>query len=83
MLVRVLGSSAGGGFPQVSAAGALRIETTWIHESGPDGAPHVKATGAVENRATPESLRRRHVWETSVLNDLFPVHEYRRSASAP
>jgi NADPH-dependent 2,4-dienoyl-CoA reductase/sulfur reductase-like enzyme len=70
-------------FPQVSAAGALRIETTWIHESGPDGAPHVKATGAVENRATPESLRRRHVWETSVLNDLFPVHEYRPSASAP
>ena len=60
-------------FPQVSATGALRIETTWTHDSGPDGSPHVKATGTVDNRATPESLRRRHVWETTVLNDLFPV----------
>ena len=55
-----------------SATGALRIETTWIHESGADGAPHVKATGTVDNRATPDSLRRRHDWEAIVLNDLFP-----------
>jgi sulfide dehydrogenase [flavocytochrome c] flavoprotein subunit len=59
-------------FPQVTATGALRIETTWIHESGTDGAPHVRATGTVDNRATPDSLRRRHDWEAIVLNDLFP-----------
>jgi len=59
-------------FPQVTATGALRIETTWAHETGADGAPHVTATGSVDNRPTPESLRRRQVWETTVLNELFP-----------
>jgi hypothetical protein len=59
-------------FPQVSATGALRIETTWVHENGPNGSAHVTATGTVDNRATAESLRRRHVWETTVLKELFP-----------
>ena len=32
----------------------------------------MKATGTVDNRATPDSLRRRHDWEAIVMNDLFP-----------
>jgi len=60
-------------FPQVSATGALRIETTWTHELGPDGVAHVKTAGTVDNRATAESLQRRQAWETSVMKDLFPA----------
>jgi NADPH-dependent 2,4-dienoyl-CoA reductase/sulfur reductase-like enzyme len=59
-------------YPQVSATGALRIETTWIDEAGPEGTAHVRATGTVDNHATAESLRRRRVWEAAVMHELFP-----------
>jgi NADPH-dependent 2,4-dienoyl-CoA reductase/sulfur reductase-like enzyme len=58
-------------FPQVSATGALRIHTTWTHELDAGGTPHVRTAGSVDNRATPESLRRRGEWEASVTRELF------------
>jgi len=58
-------------FPQVSATAALRIQTTWTHELDANGAPHVQASGTVDNRPTPENLRRRRVWEASVMGELF------------
>ena len=67
-------------FPQVSATGALRIETSWIHESGADGAPHVKATGTVDNRATPGNLRRRPDWEASVRESCSADQDAERPA---
>jgi NADPH-dependent 2,4-dienoyl-CoA reductase/sulfur reductase-like enzyme len=59
-------------FPQVSATAALRIHTTWTHDLDTGGTPHVRATGAVDNRPTSENLRRRREWETSVTRELFP-----------
>jgi sulfide dehydrogenase [flavocytochrome c] flavoprotein chain len=58
-------------FPQVSATGALRIETRWTHEVDPSGAPSVKVAAAVDNGPTSENLRRRREWEAAVMGNLF------------
>jgi NADPH-dependent 2,4-dienoyl-CoA reductase/sulfur reductase-like enzyme len=58
-------------FPQVSASGALRIRTSWIHETDADGVPHVSTAGSVDNRPTADNLRRRRQWEAAVTRELF------------
>ena len=58
-------------FPQVSATGALRIHTTWAHETDADGTAHVRTVGSVDNRPSASNLRRRREWETSVTRELF------------
>jgi hypothetical protein len=58
-------------FPQVSATSALRIHTTWTHERDAGGRTHVRSAGSVDNRPTPENLRRRREWEAVAMHELF------------
>ena len=57
--------------PQVSATGALRIQTTWTHATAAAAEAQVVATGTVDNQATSENLKRRLEWEATVDAELF------------